>query len=244
MNKTVKFVLLLLGAALAGAMLGIGAIWLGGNGLNAERLATLEGGLALGVPALQLLAMLVCGLSAGRYMARARRAAAALNAGDEEQAEPALKAADTALNLLEMQHMLVLFLMPVCLNRPGLSSLVGGVLVCINAPLVILSQGRIVEFIRRVSPEKRGDIRDFRFNQDWYNSCDEAERQRIGLASYRAVLVTQTVLLALLVVVVAVRILAPGDNLAAWCLLAAILALKVSYWRGCRSAERKGGEAL
>lgn len=244
MNKTVKFVLLLLGAAFVGGMLGFCAIWLGGNGANAETLAVLESGLALAVPAFQLLVMLACGLWAAAGMKRARRAAAALEGGDEEQAEAALKAADTAMNTLELQQMLVMFSLPFAMAGKGVALLASGVLVLVNTPLVILSQGRIVEFIRRISPEKRGDIRDLRFNKDWYNSCDEAERQKVGLASYRAVLATQMVLLVLLVVVVMARILAPGDNLAAWCLLAAILTLKVSYWLGCRSAERKGGGAL
>ena len=244
MNKTVKFVLIMLASMVVGGVLGFGVIWFGMNGVAADTLAALENGLALAIPAVQALAILVCSLTAARYMKKARRFAAALDAGDEDQAEPALQAADTAINLLEMQQMLVMFLLPLSVTKMGLSLLASSLLVVVSMPLVILNQGRIVNFIRRINPEKRGDVRDLKFNKEWYNSCDEAERQKIGRASYRTVLATQMALVTLLVVVVVVRLLVPGDNLAAWCLLAAILTLKVSYWLGCRSAERKGGGAL
>lgn len=244
MNKTVKFVLMILASMVVGGVLGFGVIWFGMDGLTADMVEKLENSLALGVPVVQALAILVCSLTAASYMKRARRFAAALDAGDEEQAEPALQAADTALNLLEMQQMLVMFLLPLSVTKMGLSLLASSVLVVVSMPLVILGQGRIVDFIRRISPEKRGDVRDLKFNKEWYNSCDEAERQKIGRASYRTVLATQMVLVALLVVVVVVRLLIPGDNLAAWCLLAAILTLKISFWLGCSKAEKKGGETL
>lgn len=244
MNKTVKFVLMILASMVVGGVLGFGVIWFGMDGLTADMVEKLENSLALGVPVVQALAILVCSLTAASYMKRARRFAAALDAGDEDQAEPALQAADTAINLLEMQQMLVMFLLPLSLTQVGLSLLASSVLVVVSMPLVILGQGRIVDFIRRINPEKRGDVRDLKFNKEWYNSCDEAERQKIGRASYRTVLATQMVLVALLVVVVIVRLLVPGDNLAAWCLLAAILTLKISFWVGCSRAEKKGGEAL
>ena len=244
MNKTVKFVLMILASMVVGGVLGFGVIWFGMDGLTADMVEKLENSLALGVPVVQALAILVCSLTAASYMKRARRFAAALDTGDEDQAEPALRAADTAINLLEMQQMLVMFLLPLSVTKMGLSLLASGVLVVVSMPLVILGQGRIVDFIRRINPEKRGDVRDLKFNKEWYNSCDEAERQKIGRASYRTVLATQMVLVALLVVVVIVRLLVPGDNLAAWCLLAAILTLKISFWSGCSRAEKKGGEAL
>ena len=244
MNKSLKFFLYILGGALAGGVLGFGVVWFGMNGIEAGMLAKLQGGMALAAPALQVLAILVCSLAAVGTMKRAGRLAAALDAGDEEQAEPALQAADTAINLLEVQQILVLFLMPFAMAPGGFSLLVSGLLVVVSVPLVILGQGRIVNFVRRINPEKRGDIRDLKFNKEWYESCDEAEQQKIGRVSYQAVLATQLVLLVLLVVVVLVRMVVPGDNLAAWCLLAAVLTLKISFWRGSRREEKRGGGAL
>ena len=186
MNKTVKFVLMILASMVVGGVLGFVVIWFGMDGLTADMVEKLENSLALGVPVVQVLAILVCSLTAASYMKRARRRAAALDAGDEDQAEPALRAADTAINLLEMQQMLVMFLLPLSLTQVGLSLLASSVLVVVSMPLVILGQGRIVDFIRRINPEKRGDVRDLKFNKEWYNSCDEAERLRIGQASYAA----------------------------------------------------------
>ncbi len=35
-----------------------------------------------------------------------------------------------------------------------------------------------------IHPEKRGSVFDTKFQKDWYQSCDEAERQQIGQCSY------------------------------------------------------------
>ena len=53
-----------------------------------------------------------------------------------------------------------------------------GVLVLVNTPLVILSQGRIVEFIRRISPEKRGAQ-----NPEYIIPPDQAMFERLVAAS-------------------------------------------------------------
>ncbi len=35
-------------------------------------------------------------------------------------------------------------------------------------------------------PEKRGSVYDMKFQERWWESCDEAERRQIGQASYKA----------------------------------------------------------
>ena len=39
---------------------------------------------------------------------------------------------------------------------------------------------------KAIFPEKQGDPLSSRFQKDWYQSCDEAERQQMGQCSYRA----------------------------------------------------------
>lgn len=54
----------------------------------------------------------------------------------------------------------------------------------------IYMQRKCVDFIRTMYPEKKGSVYDLKFNKVWYESCDEAERIRIGNASYKAFKVT------------------------------------------------------
>ena len=57
-------------------------------------------------------------------------------------------------------------------------------------------QARIVSATKAICPEKRGNVFDTRFQKDWYNSCDEAERQQIGQCSYHAFRTTANALAA------------------------------------------------
>lgn len=47
-------------------------------------------------------------------------------------------------------------------------------------------QRRVVDLTRRMNPEKQGSVYDVKFRKKWYDSCDEAERRRIGEAAYAA----------------------------------------------------------
>lgn len=47
-------------------------------------------------------------------------------------------------------------------------------------------QHKIVNFIKEMNPEKRGSLYDRKFKDKWFESCDEAEKLQIGLASYHA----------------------------------------------------------
>lgn len=47
-------------------------------------------------------------------------------------------------------------------------------------------QKKIIDLEKIMNPEKKGSIYDFKFKKKWYESCDEAERKQIGIASYKA----------------------------------------------------------
>ena len=51
-------------------------------------------------------------------------------------------------------------------------------------------QRKCVDFLRMMNPEKKGSAYDMKFDKVWYESCDEAERIRIGNASYKTFRVT------------------------------------------------------
>ena len=51
--------------------------------------------------------------------------------------------------------------------------------------LVVLQQ-KVIDLTKRINPEKRGSIYDFKFQKKWMESCDESEQRQIGQASYKA----------------------------------------------------------
>lgn len=49
---------------------------------------------------------------------------------------------------------------------------------------IIVLQAKTIGAVKRLMPEKRGNVFDVNFRKDWYASCDEAEKQRIAECSY------------------------------------------------------------
>lgn len=68
--------------------------------------------------------------------------------------------------------------------------------------IVVRLQQKCVDLIKRMNPEKDGSVYDLKFEQKWYASCDEAERFKIGQASYKAYMATNITCVILLVALV------------------------------------------
>ena len=51
-------------------------------------------------------------------------------------------------------------------------------------------QHAAVNMAKEMNPEKKGSLYDKKFKKQWYDSCDEAERRQIGIASYHTMQVT------------------------------------------------------
>ena len=63
----------------------------------------------------------------------------------------------------------------------------GAVWLCVfivQCAWIIALQAKTVGTVKRLMPEKRGNVFDVKFQKDWYASCDEAEKQRIAECSY------------------------------------------------------------
>ena len=54
----------------------------------------------------------------------------------------------------------------------------------ISLGATIYSQQKFVDLIKQMNPEKRGSVYDFKFQEKWLGSCDEAERKVIGEAAF------------------------------------------------------------
>lgn len=68
---------------------------------------------------------------------------------------------------------------------------------CLNMAVMIIGQQLLVDFTKKLYPEKRGSVYDTKFQKVWFESCDEAERAIIGQASFAAYKTTNGTCLAL-----------------------------------------------
>lgn len=89
-------------------------------------------------------------------------------------------------------------------------------LLLIQLVWVMAMQARIVSATKQLFPEKRGNIFDFKFHHDWYESCDEAERQQIAQCSYQAFKVMGLIfpgIMAILSILSIIDLVAPSYSL-------------------------------
>lgn len=89
-------------------------------------------------------------------------------------------------------------------------------LLLIQLVWVMAMQARIVSATKQLLPEKQGNLFDFKFQHDWYQSCDEAERQQIGQCSYRTFKITSMIypmVLAVLAILSIIDLIAPAYSL-------------------------------
>ena len=183
-----RFALIVLVAGGLGFCVGFGAYWLRENVLAG--LAGQAGGLgALAAGALPWVFwgfdLAVTLVSLGLY-GSARGIVRRWDGEDEEfidRAERRLCAALILANLLMICGFLLFT--PLCAAvGTGFWLGLGAFLFALLASIVLTSL--IVGLTKRINPEKRGDVLDTRFQRDWLNSCDEAEKSVIYRASYRA----------------------------------------------------------
>ena len=72
-------------------------------------------------------------------------------------------------------------------------------------------QGLSVSLLKKINPEKRGNILDFKFDKTWLDSCDEAQKMAVYRTSYETNRVTKYVfMIGWLVALIANEILQLG----------------------------------
>ena len=77
-------------------------------------------------------------------------------------------------------------------------------------------QARIISATKQLFPEKQGNVFDFKFQRDWYQSCDEAEQQQIGQCSFQTYKVMTTIfpiIMAVLALLSVIDLVAPTYSL-------------------------------
>ena len=168
-------------AGLAGGILGD----LDAGTWASARLAALLGAAApWGIPVSSLVLLGVC---LAEY-----RAAKALCDGWDGEDETAPDEADRRLNVVLLCSSLAMILdflflgMAVLYTEGAMTAAVTVAEMLLSVALVALAQQKTVDLTRRMNPEKQVSAYDQKFQEKWYELCDEAERAQIGQASYRA----------------------------------------------------------
>jgi len=145
------------------------------------------------------------GLSLVFYML-SRKKASSLTDEDEELYDEADHLLNTSVNLGSIYQILAFTFFAIYLSGSaqslGRDSLwhIGIFVVPLFANIAL--QSACVKLAKSMSPEKRGSVYDMKFQKEWFESCDEAERQMIGQAAYRSMRTTANVILALILVAI------------------------------------------
>lgn len=69
-------------------------------------------------------------------------------------------------------------------NLKGIFFLVDLIFFIGSTACILFYQKAVVNLLKELNPEKQGSVYDTKFSKKWLASCDEAERQKIGEASY------------------------------------------------------------
>ncbi len=185
----VKFAILMVASALAGAA--IGALLFGREDGLRQLLQQVSDCLILAGPWLLAAGLVPCAVAHWLYLTGKKAAARA------DKDDDAFEAANRRLSLSMTFSAVVMpwMMLTVCLALPAVSVLKSNFFVVGIVPLMLTEiawsyglQAAVVRAMQRLAPEKRGNVFDLRFQKDWYASCDEAERQRIGECGYHVYL--------------------------------------------------------
>lgn len=185
----IKFTLLMIASALTGAFISIFLFGREDGLLQLTRRVSC--GLILAGPWLLALGLVPCAVAHGLYRSALKAAARA----DED--DDAFETANRRLSLSMAFSAVVMpwMMLTICLALPSVDVLANNAFVVAVVPLLLVEiawsyglQAVVVRTMQRLAPEKRGNVFDLRFQKDWYASCDEAERQRIGECGYHTYL--------------------------------------------------------
>lgn len=187
-----KYLLILLGAAIFGGVLGFAAGWMGHDNLS----ETIAAAIARGVTAAAPGALLITSVVSLALILWLYRGAKALFTGWDGEDEGAMDRAEEklswALLLTGAQTVLDMFFFAVAQTGQNRAALWSLLFFLVSVFAMIFAQQKIVDLERRMNPEKKGSVYDLKFKKKWFESCDEAEQKQIGQASYKAFNVVNT----------------------------------------------------
>ena len=253
-NKTnhrwLRFVGILLISMLVGLIIGV-AVAMGGETL-VPLLDTLAGWLPGASIVLMVLTGVVCTVAALALLTAGKRQAAAARLDEEPTDEDAQAAQEDriwqadhryGLGMTVVSAEVVLSLTFFGLWAQGgagglVSLLVVALFFAINFSALAL-QGALVRATRVLYPEKQGSVLDPKFQKEWFDSCDEAERQMIWQCGYTAMRAVSRALLVLFVVLIILGLVVPIGPVPMLVLGVLWLVQTLSYQRAALKLGRK-----
>ena len=183
-----KFLLWVLGGGAVGFCVGLASGVLKDLEVGAwvsARLPALLGAIApWGIPVSSAVLLSIC---LGYY-----RAAKKLCDGWDGEDDDVPDQADRKLNVVLLCSSLAMILdflflgMAVLYTESARVAIATVGMMVLSCALELLVQQKVVDLTRRMNPEKQVSAYDVKFQERWYESCDEAERAQIGQASFRA----------------------------------------------------------
>lgn len=124
--------------------------------------------------------------------------------------------------------------------KEGLPVLVVAVgLFVFNMVIITIIQKLVVDLTKKINPEKRGNIFDSEFNKVWINSCDEAQKQTIYQAGYKAYQATGLACLIVWLLSLIGMLMFDIGILPSVCVFAIWLTMVLAYTIACRQVEKK-----
>lgn len=102
-----------------------------------------------------------------------------------------------------------------------------------------LMQARYIKLLQQTHPEKRGDVSSLRFQQQWLDSCDEAEKEVIYRSAYKAYISTTQAIGLLLVLTMLAHLFFHTGILAIVTVGIIYLILTLTYLRSCLDLKKK-----
>ena len=240
-----KFLLWVGIGALVGFCAGLASGILGG--LNAEEWVSVRLPAALGAVApwgIPVTSAILLGVCLGQY-----RAAKKLCDSWDGEDETAPDQADQRLNIVLLCSSLAMILdflflgMGVLYTEGVATAAVTVAEMLVSCALVVLAQQKTVDLTRRMNPEKQVSAYDSKFQEKWYEVCDEAERAQIGQACYRAYMVGTKVCIFLWVVLLILNFVFDFGLLPIAAVLAVWGAMQTVYALECIRLSKRTGDA-
>lgn len=198
-----KFLLIVVLALLIGA--GLGFLIAAADETSAAALAAaLQYGLVSCAPYAIWICALIMAISGMIGYRKTKRRYLQCGEQDEEGFRVADRPASMAMVLTSVLLIIGYFFLAVLIayieevgRWPGLAGLSGTMALM---AVMMISQQKQVDLLKKYNPEKRGSVYDVKFSKKWFDSCDEAEKSVIWQAGFAAYQATQTACLILWVI--------------------------------------------
>lgn len=114
------------------------------------------------------------------------------------------------------------------------------VLFVLNMAFITITQKLTIELTKKINPEKRGNILDSEFQKVWLASCDEAQKQMIFEAAYKAYQAAQYACVVMWLLTLIGMLLFDIGIIPSICVFVIWLTMVVSYSIACHKLGKKG----